>query len=364
MKLRILFFIFISQSFFAQQVEKASYFDANYFTGNVILHKEDVAHLITGHPDGFLLSYNIKTLGDKEWHSIYNYPEYGISIQKLNFKNDILGSNYAVGLHYNFFFLKRSLMLRISQGIGITTNPYDKENNNKNNAFGSRILDNNYFLLQYQKQHLIGNIGLQAGLQLNHFSNARFKAPNSGINTFVAHVGLNYNFSERVVFQKDSVVSSKNFVERIKYNIAFRTGVSEGPVVGLGQRSFYHVGLYGDKRIGRKSAFQLGTDVFFSKYLQDYIAFSSVAFPDKKPVDPNVDYKRVAIFVGHELFINKLSLETQLGYYVYKPFKYEAGVYERLAVKYYIYKNYFTGFGLKAHGARAEAAEFTIGVRL
>ena len=61
---------------------------------------------------------------------------------------------------------------------------------------------------------------------------------------------------------------------------------------------------------------------------------------------------------------NKLSIETQLGYYVYKPFDYETDIYQRVGVKYYIYKNIFTGVGLKAHGGRAEAGEFSIGIRL
>ncbi|MEZ4853125.1 MAG: acyloxyacyl hydrolase, partial [Flavobacterium sp.] len=116
----------------------------------------------------------------------------------------------------------------------------------------------------------------------------------------------------------------------------------------------------------RKSALQLGTDVFFSRYLRDYIQFSSVAFPTdhKSYTDADTDYKRVGVFIGHELFINKLSIETQFGYYVYKPFHYEIDVYQRIGLKYYVYKNWFTGVGLKTHGGRAEAIEATVGVRL
>jgi hypothetical protein len=255
-------------------------------------------------------------------------------------------------------------MFRISQGIGVTSNPYDKETNNKNNAFGTKVMDNNYFMLQYKKEHIIDKIGLQVGFVLTHFSNGRFKAPNSGINTIALNVGLNYNFEEKRAFIADSLPSKESYKERVKYNIAFRTGISEGPVPGLGQKQFCHIGLYADKRIGRKSALQFGTDVFLSRYLKDYIKFASVAFPDKKQVDPNTDYKRVGLFIGHELFINKLSIETQLGYYIYKPFEYETDIYQRLGVKYYLYKNIFTGVGLKTHGGRAEAIEATIGIRL
>jgi hypothetical protein len=49
---------------------------------------------------------------------------------------------------------------------------------------------------------------------------------------------------------------------------------------------------------------------------------------------------------------------------VYKPFKYDIDIYQRLTLKYYINKNIFTGIGLKTHKAKAEAAELTLGIRL
>lgn len=351
--------------FLGQNLNNDFNIDLQYFRGNVYKHTPDVAHLITGHPDGLLVSFNKKTSGTKDWHQYYNYPEYGFSFHTLSYSNQYLGTNYALGAHFNFFFLKRHLMLRISQGIGMTTNPYNKENNNKNIAFGTKILDNNYFLLQYQKKNLIGPIGIQTGFMLTHFSNGRFKAPNSGLNTYSFNVGFNYNFDQEHEFLKnDSLPSKKSYIEPIKYNFAFRSGRSEGPVVDLGQRQFYHIGLYIDKRVGRKSALQFGTDVFFSRYLKDYIQYAVVAKPNGTSIDPNVDYKRIGVFVGHELFINKLSVETQVGYYLYKPFKYEIDIYQRIGLKYYLNKNIFTGVGLKTHGARAEAIEVTLGTRL
>ncbi len=34
---------------------------SNFLRGNIYKHTHDVGHLITGHPDGFMLSYNWKT---------------------------------------------------------------------------------------------------------------------------------------------------------------------------------------------------------------------------------------------------------------------------------------------------------------
>ena len=81
-------------------------------------------------------------------------------------------------------------------------------------------------------------------------------------------------------------------------------------------------------------------------------------------IDPDTDYKRVGLFVGHELFINKLSLVTQFGYYVYYPFDFEGRTYQRIGLKRYFGDRWFGALTLKSHAAKAEALEFGIGVRL
>ncbi|NMH27239.1 acyloxyacyl hydrolase [Flavobacterium silvaticum] len=339
--------------------------EVSYFRGNIYQHTAYVTHLITGHPDGVLISLNRQTFGAKEWEQAYNFPDYGMSFQYQDFGNETLGKAMALAVHYNFYFLNRHLQFRISQGIGYATNPYDKETNYKNNAFGSTLLSSNLFMLNYKKQHLVGRFGIQAGLMFTHFSNGRVKSPNSGINTYAANIGVNYNLdAEQPQYVSNDTLSRKSWREPLRYSLYFRSGVSESLIVGSGQKPFYHIGLAVDKRVGRKSAIQLGTDIFFSLYLKEYIRYMSIAYPDRPYLDPNTDYKRVAVFVGHELFVNRLSIETQVGFYVYKPYKYESDVYQRLGAKYYVTKNLFAGIALKAHGGRAEAIEVGIGARI
>ena len=68
--------------------------------------------------------------------------------------------------------------------------------------------------------------------------------------------------------------------------------------------------------------------------------------------------------MGHELFVNRFSIEAQLGYYIYDPFKNEISIYDRAGLKYYISKKVFAGFTIKTHLFLAEALEFGVGVRL
>lgn len=348
---------------FSQDNKSISTLDANYYYGSIIEHNPDIAHLITDHPTGFILSYNRKTFGLKAWESRYNYPDWGFSFIYQDLKNYHLGENYSAYAHFNFYFLKRNLMFRIGQGIAYTTNSYDKENNYANNAFGSDLLSATFMMLNYKKENIFKGFGLQAGISLIHYSNANVKAPNSSTNTFALNIGANYvlDYGEKQEFIPSS--EEKKFTEKVKYNVVFRTGVNESDVIGLGQSPFYIVSGYADKRLNRKSAIHAGTDIFFSKFLKELIYYYSVAFPEYD-VKGDEDWKRVGVFVGHELFINKLSLITQLGYYVYYPYDFEGRFYNRVGLKYYFGDKFFGAITLKSHGAKAEAVEFGVGVRL
>lgn len=346
----------------AQDKPTDSYFDLNYFKGNIALHNNDILHLIKGHPEGFILSWNKKTFGNENWEQRYGYPDYGVSFAYQNLKNDVLGTNYSLYAHYNFYFLKRNLMLRIGQGLGYTTNPYDKLENPRNNAFGTSLLSSTYLMLNYKRERIFDRFGLQAGFSLIHYSNANVKAPNTSVNSITFNLGVTYNLDE-VDSKYQYTITKEKFTERIKYNIAFRSGINESDVVGSGQFPFYIVSVYADKRLGHKSAIQFGADVFFSKFLEELIYYKSVSFPEED-VTGDEDWKRVGLFVGHELFINKMSIETQLGYYVYYPYDFEGQTYIRVGLKRYFGKKWFGALTLKSHGAKAEAVEFGVGIRL
>ena len=356
------FGFFISVSVIAQAKQKESYVAVDYFKGYIPIHNNTILGLVTGHPEGVILSWNKKTFGDQPWQQRYNYPDYGASFIYQDLKNDILGNNFGVYAHYNFYFLNRNLMFRIGQGIAHTSNPYHKTKNPKNIAFGSKLLSSTYVMLNYNKQRLFKNFGIQAGLSLIHYSNANIKAPNTSTNTIAINAGITYNLDENPSEYITNLKDEK-FTEPIRYNLAFRSGLNESDLIGSGQFPFYIVSAYADKRLSHKSALQIGADAFFSNFLKQVIRFESTAQLNNN-VSGDEDYKRVGVFVGHELFINKMSLVTQFGYYVYYPFEFESRTYIRAGLKRYINNNIYAALTLKSHGARAEALEFGIGVRL
>ncbi|WP_298506083.1 acyloxyacyl hydrolase [uncultured Maribacter sp.] len=365
--MRLVFFLVTVLSFFSclsqeEKLAKKYTIDASPFYGSVLRHNPSISHLITNHPDGVILSFNKKTFGQEEWERAYNYPDVGYSFIYQNMNNSTLGEHYGVFLHYSLYYLKRNLQLRIGPGISYNTNPYDKETNFRNNAYGTSIMASVYFMLNYHKENIYKGLGFKAGLSLIHYSNGSFKSPNTSTNTLAFNAGFVYDLSGGKEIPYKEKVTKLKFKESVKYNVALRAGINSSDVEGMGQYPFYVVSAYADKRIGRKSAFHFGTDIFFSRFLKEYIRFQSISFPENN-VSADTDYKRVGVFVGHELFINKLSVTTQLGYYVYYPFDFEGRMYNRLGLKRYLGDKVFAEFTLKSHAANAEAFEFGVGLR-
>ena len=362
---RLLLYLLFSVTFcFSQESQESKKYtlDVNQFYGSIILHNPDISHLITSHPGGLIMSYNRKTYGLEEWEQLYKYPDVGYSFIYQDMNNETLGKNYSLYAHYNFYFFKRNVQLRVGQGIAYTTNPYDKETNFRNNAYGSDFLSSTYLMFNYHKENMVAGLGVKAGLSIIHYSNANFRAPNTSTNTLALNLGLVYDLDGgkemEYIFREKKKIS-----EPIKYNLVIRTGINESDVIDQGQYGFVVASAYADKRLGRKSAIQLGTDVFFSNFLKELIRYQNIAFPEKN-VAADTDYKRVGLFLGHELFINKISIISQLGYYVYYPFDFEGRMYNRMGIKRYFGDKVFGSVTLKSHGAKAEAVEFGIGIRL
>ena len=363
LRLGIVFIIFTLKIASQDSINNAWYIDVNYFKGNIALHNNDILHLITGHPEGVILSWNKKTYGDEAWQARYNYPDYGASFIYQDLKNPNLGENFGLYAHFNFYFLKRTLQLRVAQGLAITTNPYDRIENPKNIAFGTKILSSTYLMLNYKTPRFFKHFEAQTGLSLIHYSNANVKAPNTSINTIALNLGLNYHFNSSNPEYKKLDSNTVNVTEPIKYNFVFRSGINQSDIIGSGQYPFYIISAYADKRLSHKSGVHIGSEVFFSNFLKEFIRYTFVAFPESN-TNGNEDYKRVGVFAGHELFINKLSVLTQLGYYIYYPFDFEGRSYFRVGLNRYFGKNFLGSVTLKSHGAKAEAVEFGVGVRL
>lgn len=347
------------------QVDEAQFsIDVNYYHGSILPHSEKIKHLITEHPEGVFIAAQRKTFGEKDWQERLNYPDIGLTLHYQNNHNPTLGDLYGLFAHYNFYFLKRNLQLRVGQGFAYNTNPYHKDKNYRNHAFGTHWMPSTFFMLNYQKEMLWEGFGLRAGTFLIHHSNGTIKTPNTSINTVGANFGLHYTFDhQNKINYKTKDKLDSTFYQPIKYSVTLRSGIHESNIIGSGQYPFYFIAFHADKQITQSSAFQLGLDLFLSMKTKKEIEMMAVSFPELG-IGSNTDYKKVGVFVGYELFLNRLSFETQFGYYIHDEYKADQAVYQHIGLKYYFHPKIFAGMGLKTHFSKAEAFDLSVGVRL
>lgn len=331
------------------------------YKGAILPHSNNIQHLITNKPTGYLFSLNHRVNGSKEWHHTYRFPEVGFSFHTQNNHNETLGDLYGFYGHYNFYFFQRRLQFRVGQGVAYATNPYNKETNFRNVAYGSKFMPSTYFMLSYDQPRIWNNIGINAGFLFVHHSNATIKSPNTSTNTLGLNVGLTYHFSA-----EDEITKPNNFVnhpQNFRYNLLFRTGVNESHIIGMGQKPFYHIAAIFEKPLNNYGAAQLGVDVFLSQSMKELIPFLATSFPEEG-MDKNTDWKRVGLFVGYEWYLNKLTAEGNIGYYVHDEYKKNTAFYQRLGLRYYVTPNVFGIMSLKTHFAKAEAIEVGVGYKL
>lgn len=363
MKRLLPLFIIFSSLTFSQEKIYTDAFQLDYLYGKIMDHSPNILHLIQGPTNGALLSWDRQTYGQRDWEQWYNYPSFGASLLVQHMGSPELGNVYSLHGDYRFYFFKRRLSMRIGGGIAYVANPFDLTNNPTNTAYGSSISGSVLLGLQYEKRRLFDSpFGFQAGTFLVHYSNGKSRSPNTSTNNYGIQFGITYDLDATEPEKKSDEIAT-NFSEPVRFNVVLSSGNNDSGVIGMSQYPFLVTTLYADKRINRKSSIQFGTEVFFTKTLRKYIQYANLAFPENESITGEEDWKRVGLFVGHELFIGKLSLVTQAGYYVYYPFDYLKPYYTRIGLKRYVYKNVFASIMLKTHLAKAESMEYGIGIR-
>jgi len=341
-------------------VPKEFSFSTHY--GSIIGNGDLVGHLATSHPAGFEATAYWLTTGKHGWESAFGFPKIGLSFFYFDFRNPILGEAFAIVPHMKWK-LKETKNTRLSFKLGpgavYTNNPWTIHSNPKNLMFSSIVNNVMYMGLEYSYR-LSPRFKLQTGLHLTHYSNAAYSLPNASINIPSVNLGVTYTpHTERVVYN-DSL-------RPYKKNWSFHTLVS-GSIIELdpNQPKKNHVlGITAlvSKRINRKSALNLGVEysrnTALGKYAERLYSQANLPVPD---------FQRVAIVAGHELLSGRISLVTQLGFYVYRPFNQEPNgtpvdrpIYQRYGLKYYFHKNLFAQYTFKTYLGVAEAIEWSLG---
>ncbi len=329
--------------------------------GFIINHHREMAYFTDRHIAPFEINILKKTNGKKSWHKLYNYPDIGIGLFTSSFSSsEILGTVIASYPFMNFIFQAKPLNFttKIGTGLGYFTNKFHRYENIKNLAISTTI--NAVISLREEASFKISSVAdINFGIGITHFSNGAFKTPNLGLNIFTVSSAIAlYPWGKTNILKDTNTDIKENNQKAITISHWFAGAIKETyPVYG---KKFKALSLSNDVIIATKSKknyIGLGIDFFYDesdiKYLKDYeIQFNN-----------NIEAIRIGISAINEFKFNKLAFNQYLGFYIYSKNKSNGPFYQRLSLRYNIYKKMFACVSLKTHWGKADFTEWGIGYR-
>lgn len=347
----------MSTSSYAQQ---NLIFQGEVGSGFIMQHSPAISHLVTTHPTSYLISVHKPTTGEKAWESRYNFPRVGATFMVIDYHNAILGKTIGIIPNYNFYLGNKENRIngffKIGIGLSYHTNPYDRVENNKNNVTSTHmsfgVMANSGFEIKISEK-----LNFHTGISLIHFSNGSVKKPNKGANVISLAPGFSYTIGNQLKnnnYDTTSIKESKKW----RFTSVLATGYNETIKIRSGSYPFFNFQLSMDKKVSFKSRIGLGIEYFHSLSLKEEIKNDRHLEDGEKP-----DFKRAAVFVGHELEAGRISVVKQLGWYIYKPYEVFEPFYVRAGLRYKITDHVLAGVTIKSHYFKAESAEWSIGYR-
>ncbi len=326
--------------------------------GFIMPHHKYIQYLSTGHFTAFELNVGKQTNGRKQWHQLYNYPYIGLSFWTANMANpEVLGSVYTLYPYLNFNLVdhrKLDFNFRFGTGIAYITKKFEPFDNYKNLLIGTNL--NVAISLLYELKWAIQqHIQLSTGVGMTHFSNGALKMPNLGINIPTVNVGVAYLLNTNKPFFVPTESLCNKDTTKFEIQSIVSGGIKEiypacGDKFGVFSWSNSLIKTWSLKRkIG------VGIDLFWE--------FSNIRSLKRQGIEVKHAYEVIkpGVHVLHQLRFSRLSLVTQIGFYIYAKDKSDGPIYDRLALQYKLNNNILLNVALKTHFAKADFVEWGIG---
>lgn len=325
--------------------------------------------------------------GSEPWQYYYNGLYYGVGLFHGIFNySENLGNPFAIYGILGFRFLNAgwfSLKAEMAVGFSGIWDAYD-EKDRYNIAIGTPIESYIHAGLEAGvsfSKHFQGNIGAS----FIHFSNGNMRQPNKGINALCPTIGLTYFPDELVHFSK---ADRRNYFEQhgkekfkgfwqSEFNVNFaRKGIyvfydhplQDGTMKEDTARDAYFImdlQARFARKLARNHALGIGADLSYNQS----IGRNSEAYyyPGNRKDDLDFGHHLTfSLFASYEYNIHRFSLLFEPGFYVYKHKDgYLPNTFERIALRYELYKGIFAQLGIRAYDFRkADYIEWGVGYRI
>lgn len=319
-------------------------------------HRPSSWILVEGHAPAVELFAERQVSGNQHWHHDYALPSYGIGVLYTGMANsDRIGAGVRV-LPYLFLpFAQRersAFGIRIGWGVGYIAKPFDRTENAKQIAIGSRINTAIQIMPEYHRED--GRLAFRFGIGLDHWSNGSFRLPNLGLNYLSANLGVRYQLGTPAVAVPRPMVGDP--LELLcEWSVVISAFASETARPLSGQYSVFSIVGQRQWQLSPKSHIMAGVDLFNKGSLV-------TVHPEMKEKD-RAAYTQLGVHGGYALGFGRAELYLHMGAYAYSPVEDEAPLFHRVGMRYRTGERLIWNMALKSHYAVADHWEFGVGYR-
>ncbi len=363
MKKVFLYILFIFSIFAFSQDNKNSGFphsiEIQTGYGYIGKHSDILDYYITGHVSNININFGKKLNGNKYWHKLYAFPEIGLGYYFASLNNEYLGSAHAIYSYIKLPFSNKKMRIKptfdFSIGITYITTPFDIESNYQNRVIGTHF--NVYFKAGFGFDYKLNDkLVLNSVIGVNHYSNAKIKTPNLGINVLNINLGIKYLIKAPVIIEKEYTNTD---YKKNEFLIVYGSGIKATPKPM--NKRYYASSLVFDyyHRISQKSKFGFGVDGFYDGSLSYYSSVDTIC-----EVKYGTDNFLLGTHLSYALIFNKVSYILQLGYYLHDKLNINGEIYTRIGLRAYVTKRLLLNITLKTHFAKADLLEIGVGYKV
>jgi hypothetical protein len=364
--------------------KKQSYFQPEYTFGKVIPNYADTFPK-SSIQQGITLNFGAQITDTSSWGKYYNYPETGLMIHYANYGNNkVFGHSVGINPYVSFPVFnkaKADYHFKIGMGMAVFNTHFDSLSNNTNNMIGSKVTWD-FKLFLYRNLIAKEDFNLRFGFGFSHESNGHTVMPNMGINSAL------FSLSGQFYKNKDNLNTTPPRVKGLihspkKFFIHYREGIgwhaqnrAEGPKVDR-ILPVYAASLSGGYIYNNHIKMRVGLT---HKYYQQYKTHLDENYVEGLSENKFMSSSAIVLFVGSEFLMSHVSMDTELGVNLYKPFyrKFNPStkvgvslmklISTRLGVNLYLFNtnnlpkhNFFIGGNINANLGKADFTEFSLG---
>ena len=357
---QILVYLFFGLFSIQVKAQSEKFIEFSYDQGPIIGNHKDWADEIIDKTDyaGVDVRFGWRSTNNTYYNYINRFPSYGVGFTSaVNYYSEI-GRPMGVYAFGEFPFGKPYIERKLNfsyfaqVGLGFNMNPYNAETNPTNGFVGSAVNIHVHFGLKASYQ-LTKSIDAFTSIGTKHYSNGSIKKPNSGINFIPIALGIRLNLNQEEFFPVEKPVFPP-LEKRGFWNISAYTGIKS---YEIGEKAYFRggVGVNYLWEISYKYRGGIGIDWFYgagakARYPGENITFSDVnSFAIVGSWEWNLTEK-LYMPIAFGVYLSKADLNQET-----------AGFYERIGVRYRVKENLFAGVQIKAHRAKADFFEFTLG---